>query len=221
MKLLKQLTVLFALISVPVMGQSHVEAKALLEKVKDKLTALTDQSLSFTNIIEIPTGNPNQPMMTRQNSGTLTAVGMNYKVTLPGQEVIINGNMAYIISPDDEEIDVRDLGDGDVGFTPSRLIERFENGSSFAMAGRETVDGKTIQYVKVRPNGSEEIRDIVIGVDTRTNLMYSYTEYGTNDVVTKYVINSYRVNTGVSASEVTFNRSNYSGWRINEPRSRR
>ncbi|KAB2814278.1 LolA family protein [Phaeocystidibacter luteus] len=202
-------------------AQTNEQAKALLEEVKTNLLSFTDQKISFTSIIEIPTQNPDNPKMTRESSGTVTIVGENYKVETNGQTILLNGNRAYVIAPDDREVTVRVLEDEDMAFTPNGVLARFENGSSLAMAGKETIDGKTIQYVKVRPNGSEEIRDIVIGIDMSTKRIYSYTEYGTNDVVTKYIINNYEVNTGVDASEVRFDRSKYEGWRINEPRRRR
>lgn len=202
-------------------GQSNVEAKKLLEEVKENLLSYTDQKISFTNIIEFPTGDANAPRRTRESSGTVTIVGDKYKVEIAGQTVILNGNRAYVISPDDEEVNVRILEDEDMAFTPNGILARFESGSSLAMAGKEVIDGKTIQYVKVRPNGSETIRDIVLGIDMATKRVYSYTEYSTDDVTTKYIINTYTVNSGISASEVTFKRSDYEGYRINEPRSRR
>lgn len=202
-------------------AQTNSEASTLLEEVKNRLLSFEDQHLQFTNIIEFPTGDPNQPRRTRESQGSLVIVGDDYKVDLAGQTILLNGNRAYVIVPDDEEVNVRILEDEDMAFTPNGVLARFESGSSLAMAGKEVIDGKTIQYVKVRPNGSEEIRDIVLGIDMSTKRVYSYTEYGTNDVVTKYVIDNYQVNRGTPASEVRFNRADYDGWRINEPRQRR
>ncbi|GGH73174.1 LolA family protein [Phaeocystidibacter marisrubri] len=202
-------------------GQAtNTQAKSLLEEVKANLLSYSDQSLTFTNKIEFPTGNPDNPRQARESTGKVTIVGENYKLETAGQVVYLNGNRAYVVNEDDEEVDVRILEDSDMAFTPNGVLARFESGSSLAMAGKETIDGKTIQYIKVRPNGSEEIRDIVLGIDMSTKRVYSYTEYDTDDVIKTITITSYSVNSGINASEVTFNRDDYSGWRINEPRSR-
>lgn len=202
-------------------AQTNEAAKALLNEVKANIQSFTDQKLDFTSTIEIPTGDANNPKTTRTSSGSVVVVGENYKVDLNGQTIILNGNKAYVIAPDDREVTVRILGDEDMAFTPNGIVAKFESGSSLAMAGKETIDGKTIQYVKIRPNGNEEIRDIVLGIDMATKRIYSFTEYSTSDVVTKYVVSNYEVNTGVDPSTVEFKRADYEGWRINEPRTRR
>lgn len=199
---------------------TNTQAKSLLEEVKANLLSYSDQALSFTNKIDFPTGNPDNPRQARENTGKVTIVGENYKLETAGQVIYLNGNRAYVVNEDDEEVDVRILEDSDMAFTPNGVLARFESGSSLAMAGKETINGKTIQYIKVRPNGSEEIRDIVLGIDMATKRVYSYTEYDTDDVIKTITIDTYTVNSGISASEVTFNRSDYDGWRINEPRSR-
>lgn len=217
----KILTSTLLALSLGVFAQaSNQQAKALLEEVKTNLLAFSDQKLTFTNKIEFPTGDPNNPRRARETQGTVTVVGQNYMLQTNGQTIYLNGNRAYVVNEDDEEIDVRVLEEEDMAFTPNGILARFESGSSLAMAGKETINGKNIQYVKVRPNGSEEIRDIVIGIDLATKRIYSYTEYSTNDVITTITVNSYEVNIGTQASTVTFNRANYNGWRINEPRSR-
>lgn len=202
-------------------AQTTSEARQLLDEVKANIESYSDQSFDFTSTIEIPTGDPDNPVMTRESSGSMTIVGENYKVETDGQIAILNGDRAYIIVPADEEVTIRNLGEENANFTPQSVVERFENGSSLSMAGKETIDGKQIQYVRVHPNASEEIRDIVLGIDMSTKRVYSYTEYGVNNVVTKYVISNYRVNRGLDPSVVEYKSSDYEGWRINEPRSRR
>ncbi len=209
------------LFSVAAIGQTNAEAKALLEEVKQNLMSYSDQSFDFTNVIEIPTQNPDNPKMTRESSGSVMVVGQNYKINFQGQTIILNDNRAYVVTPDDEEVTVRILEEEDMVFTPNGILAKFEHNASLALAGKETIDGVEIQYVRVRPNGSEEIRDIMLGIDMRTKRIYSYTEYQTNDVVTKYTLSNYRVNQNIGAEEVRFNRADYEGWRINEPRSRR
>lgn len=217
----KILTGAFAILSLFATAQTTAQARAILDDVKENLLSYSDQSFDFTSTIEIPTGNADNPRMTRESSGSVVLVGQNYKVETQGQIAMLNGNRAYIIVPDDREVTVRVLEDDNMAFTPNGVVSRFEDGSSLSMAGSETIAGKNIQYIRVRPNGDEEIRDIVLGVDMSTKRIYSFTEYGTNDVITKYVVSNYRVNQGLPASAVEFNRAHYDGWRINEPRSRR
>ena len=217
----KILTGAFAILSLFATAQTTAQARAILDDVKENLLSYSDQSFDFTSTIEIPTGNADNPRMTRESSGSVVLVGQNYKVETQGQIAMLNGNRAYIIVPDDREVTVRILEDDNMAFTPNGVVSRFESGSSLSLAGNETIAGKNIQYIRVRPNGDEEIRDLVLGVDMATKRISSFTEYGTNDVITKYVVSNYRVNQGLPASAVEFNRAHYDGWRINEPRSRR
>ena len=68
-----------------------------------------------------------------------------------------------MIYPDDEEINVMDKDDDEgVALTPSSILSEYENGYSYAMAGKETVDGKTIQYVRLKPRANAEIKEIIL-----------------------------------------------------------
>lgn len=199
------------------------DAKTLLAQVETNLRSYSDQSIQFTRKLDFPTGNPQNPRRTREGEGSVLIVGDNFRVNTDGQIIFINGSNAYIVNDDDREVNIRNLSSEETAFTPNGVLQRFKSGSSLALAGSETVNGKKIQFVKVRPNGSEEIRDIVLGIDMSTKRVYSYTEYGFNDVITTITITNYQVNKGVNASEVSFNRSSYPTptWRINEPRGRR
>jgi hypothetical protein len=72
----------------------------------------------------------------------------------------------------------------------------------------------------MKPKASEEVREIVIGIDVSTKRLYSYQEFGLNDVITTITVDTYAVNGGVSKAKVLFNRANYPGYTVVEPKSK-
>jgi hypothetical protein len=200
-------------------GQAHVEALNLLKEVRVKTEACTDQVIGFTNTLDAP-GKSGGPRVKRSSKGTVTVVGANYRLDWNGQSIFVNGAKAYIVSPDDEEVTVRPLGKDGSTFSPSSLLAKYESGSNFAWAGTATVKGKTIKYVRMKPKASDEIREIVIGIDMSTKRLYSYQEFGLNDVITTITVDTYAVNGGVSKAKVLFNRASYPGFTVIEPKTK-
>jgi hypothetical protein len=200
-------------------AQAHVEALSLLKEVRVKTEAYTDQTIAFTNTLDAP-GRNGGARVKRSSKGTVTVVGTNYRLDWNGQTIFVNNAKAYIVSPDDEEVTVRPLGKDGSAFSPSSLLAKYETGSNFAWAGTATVKGKTIKYVRMKPKASEEVREIVIGIDVSTKRLYSYQEFGLNDVITTITVDTYAVNGGVSKAKVLFNRANYPGYTVVEPKSK-
>ena len=192
-------------------AQASVEAVKLLKEVKTKTEAYTDQTISFTNTLDAP-GKKGGPRVKRSSKGKVTVVGDSYRLELNGQILFMSGSQLYIVNPDDEEITARTLTGPSGQFSPSVLLSKYENGSNFAWAGQEVKNGKTIKYVRMKPKASEEVREIVIGIDMSTKRLHSYQEFGLNNVITTLLVDSYVVNNKVNKTVVTFNKASYPGF---------
>ena len=181
------------------LSQSHEEAKKLLNQVYESTLALESQHILFTNTIEVPS---NEGLKTRSSTGELFTISEKVRIITNAFEFLSDGNKAYLIYPDDEEIEVV-ATDEETSLRPSDILKNYQNGYSYKMAGRSTDQGKVIQYIRLRPISSEEIKEILIGINMKTMLLDNYTQFGTNGSNNIFSVDNYEIN--VSLDTELFN----------------
>ncbi len=201
---------LFALLLMPfmVMSQSHEEAKKLLNQVYESTLALESQHILFTNTIEVPS---NGGIKKRSSKGELFAIGEKVRVKTDAFEFLSDGSKAYLIYPDDEEIEVA-ATDEDASLSPADILKNYQNGYSYKMAGRATDQGKVIQYIRLRPISSEEVKEILIGVNMKTMLLDNYKQFGTNGSNNIFSVDNYEVNATLDTELFNINAQEFLGF---------
>jgi outer membrane lipoprotein-sorting protein len=201
---------IFALLLMPfmVLSQSHEEAKKLLNQVYESTLALESQHILFTNVIEVPS---NGGMKKRSSKGELFAIGEKVRVKTDAFEFLSDGSKAYLIYPDDEEIEVA-ATDEEASLSPADILKNYQNGYSYKMAGRATDQGKVIQYIRLRPISSEEVKEILIGVNMKTMLLDNYTQFGTNGSNNIFSVDNYEVNATLDTELFNINAQEFLGF---------
>lgn len=201
---------IFALLLMPfmVMSQSHEEAKKLLNQVYESTLALESQHILFTNTIEVPS---NGGIKKRSSKGELFANGEKVRVKTDAFEFLSDGSKAYLIYPDDEEIEVA-ATDEDASLSPADILKNYQNGYSYKMAGRATEQGKVVQYIRLRPISSEEVKEILIGVNMKTMLLDNYTQFGNNGSNNIFSVDNYEVNAPLDPELFNINAQEFSGF---------
>ena len=201
---------IFALLLMPfmVMSQSHEEAKKLLNQVYESTLALESQHILFTNTIEVPS---NGGIKKRSSKGELFAIGKKVRVKTDAFEFLSNGSKAYLIYPDDEEIEVA-ATDEEASLSPADILKNYQNGYSYKMAGRATEQGKVVQYIRLKPVSSEEIKEILIGVNMKTMLLDNYTQFGNNGSNNIFSVDNYEVNAPLDLELFNINAQEFSGF---------
>ena len=201
---------IFALLLLPfmVMSQSHEEAKKLLNQVYESTLALESQHILFTNTIEVPS---NGGIKKRSSKGELFAIGEKVRVKTDAFEFLSNGSKAYLIYPDDEEIEVAATNE-DASLSPADILKNYQNGYSYKMAGRATEQGKVVQYIRLKPVSSEEIKEILIGVNMKTMLLDNYTQFGNNGSNNIFSVDNYEVNAPLDPELFNINAQEFSGF---------
>ena len=201
---------LFALLLFPflVQAQTHNTAKDLLNEVYEHTLTLETQHIAFTNTIGAPS---NGGMKERSSKGELFAMGEKVRVKTDAFEFLSDASKAYLIYPEDEEIEttalatqLNDLDD---------ILKNYQSGYSYKMAGKEVGNnGRTIQYVALRPVASEEVKEILIGIDVKSLLLENYTQYGTNGVKTVFSVDSYEIDVPLDKEMFNINSSEFEGF---------
>ena len=202
---------LFALLLFPflVQAQTHNTAKDLLNEVYEHTLALETQHIAFTNTISAPS---NGGMKERSSKGELFAIGEKVRVKTDAFEFLSDGSKAYLIYPEDEEIETT-ASDEETSLSPADILKNYQSGYSYKMAGKTIGNnGTTIQYVALRPVASEEVKEILIGIDVKSLLLEIYTQYGTNGVKTVFSVDSYEINVPLDNEMFNINSSEFEGF---------
>ena len=202
---------LLALLLFPflVQAQTHNTAKDLLNEVYEHTLTLETQHIAFTNTIGAPSSGG---MKERSSKGELFAMGEKVRVKTDAFEFLSDASKAYLIYPEDEEIETT-ASDEETSLSPADILKNYQSGYSYKMAGKTIGNnGTTIQYVALRPVASEEVKEILIGIDVKSLLLEIYTQYGTNGVKTVFSVDSYEINVPLDKEMFNINSSEFEGF---------
>ena len=56
---------------------------------------------------------------------------------------------------------------------------------------------------------TDEVEKVILGIEVDSKKIYSYHEYGLNNVITKVQLDNYKVNMGIKLEDVKFDINNY------------
>ena len=139
------------------------------------------------------------------------AIGEKVRVKTDAFEFLSNVSKAYLIYPDDDEIEVA-ATDEEASLSPADILKNYQNGYSYKMAGRATEQGKVVQYIRLKPVSSEEIKEILIGVNMKTMLLDNYTQFGNNGSNNIFSVDNYEVNATLDPELFNINAQEFSGF---------
>ena len=188
-------------------------AKNLLDKVVVKAKSYKNMDIDFKYAINNAKENINQ-----ESKGTVLLQGNKYHLTFMGITKIFDGKKIYTIVPEDEEVTVSNHDDNDANaMSPNKIFTFFKKGFKYSMDIKQPIAGKTIQYVKLTPSSIVDKRkEILIGIDTKTNHIYNLIEIGKNGTKTTLTVSSFKFNQALAKNQFTFVKSKYPNYYINK-----
>ena len=217
MKLKYAFTALLAavLLSSNVQAQATAkEAKALLQQASAKLKSYKTYAIDFDYTFE---NTRVKPPVKQEQQGNLAVKGEDYRLNFMDTEQLRVGDKLYLILTGDEEIQVTAYDEEDnQGFTPSRILNLYNKGYSYKLGGKETINGKSIEYVILKPNASEEIDKIMVGIDKSTSHIHSLKQWGKNGTITTFTVRNFSPNPTLPTGHFSFNKADYPGFYIAE-----
>ena len=187
-------------------GQNGNEAKDLLDAVAKKVESYTNIYVEFTHKFENKEAEVNQ-----EARGFATLQGNLYHLNYMGTEQLYDGNKTYLIIHEDEEVIIQDpdLSD-DETLTPSKMFSFYKTGFNYEMGELKNVNGIKIQFVKLIPiDSNSEIINVLVGVDVKTNHIYTIIETGQNETVTTFEVRTFKTNQPVSEKLFIFDEQKY------------
>ena len=187
--------------------------KALLDKVVSKAKSYKNMVIDFKYAINNIAEKINQ-----ENTGKVMLQGNKYHLSFMGVTKLFDGKKIYTIVPEDEEITVSNHDENDANaMSPNKIFTFFKKGFKFAMDIKQPIAGKTIQYVKLTPTSAADKRkEILIGIDTKTNHIYNLIEVGKNGTRTTLTVSSFKFNQTLAKNQFTFVKAKYPNYYINK-----
>ncbi|WP_333659301.1 LolA family protein, partial [Flavobacterium sp.] len=178
--------ILFLALSISMQGQDK-KAKDLLDKVTAKIKSYDNIIIDFKYSLTNSKENIN-----KESKGNVILDGNKYYLNFMGITKIYDGKKTYTIVPEDEEITISSLDEKDENaITPSKMLTFFNTGFKYYWDIPQDVKGRKIQYIKLVPNSSKDARkEILLGVDSQTNIIYNVIEIGKNGTKTTLTVNS-------------------------------
>ncbi|HPW98787.1 MAG TPA: outer membrane lipoprotein carrier protein LolA [Flavobacterium sp.] len=204
--------ILFLALSISMQGQDK-KAKDLLDKVTAKIKSYDNIIIDFKYSLTNSKENIN-----KESKGNVILDGNKYYLNFMGITKIYDGKKTYTIVPEDEEITISSLDEKDENaITPSKMLTFFNTGFKYYWDIPQDVKGRKIQYIKLVPNSSKDARkEILLGIDSQTNIIYNVIEIGKNGTKTTLTVNSFKTNQPLSKNQFTFASSKYPNYYINK-----
>ncbi len=207
-KIITTVFVLFTLFN----GFTQNEGKALLTEVSEKVKNYDNISIDFKYVLENIAENIKQ-----ETRGDVVLSGEKYKLNILGITRLYDGKTLYSISPEDEEVTIstQDEDEADA-ITPSKMLSFYQDGYTYEMNIVQNIQGRKIQYVKLKPiDSNAEIDYILLGVDATTKHIYNLIQIGKNGTKTTLTVNSFKTNEPLPKSLFTFDADKYEDYYIN------
>jgi outer membrane lipoprotein-sorting protein len=187
--------------------------KALLDKVVAKAKSYKNMVIDFKYAI-----NNSAEKINQESTGKVMLQGNKYHLTFMGVTKLFDGKKMYTIVPEDEEITVSNHDENDANaMSPNKIFTFFKKGFKFAMDIKQPMAGKTIQYVKLTPSSvTDKRKEILIGIDTKTNHIYNLIEIGKNGTRTTLTVSSFKFNQTLAKNQFTFEKAKYPNYYVNK-----
>lgn len=193
---------------------SHEAAKKLLDEANAAFKKQNTVDIQFTYTFS---NEKVTPPVKQSEKGEVQVKGDAYRLVLMGNEQISDGKMVYTILHEDEEVQkssAQSDNPDEEAFHPLQILDSYKEGYSFKLGGKETVGGKTVQYIILVPNASELLERVVVGIYKSSKQLYSYEQLASDGTVTRFVVDSYKANSDLPSGTFTFDPSKYPDYYI-------
>lgn len=144
------------------------------------------------------------------HKGELFAAKERFSLEVMDIKQMFDGKTLYTVSKEDKEVTVSNPNaDSDDLLTPTKVLKMYKSGFKLDLGKAETIGGAKIQYVKLTPTTNSEIESVQVGINTKTNTLYSYKEIYKNGVFRMLTVKEYLENLIIPRALFKFDTSKY------------
>jgi len=146
-------------------------------------------------------------------SGKILFSGNKYKLNIAGQEIVSDGETMWTFIADADEVQISEVpeeAEGDDSFlNPSSIFTLYEKGFKYTYDKEESVNGKTVDVIRLYPDNPEEksFHTIILKVIQENTQIHSMTIKSKDGNNFTYVLKTFKPNAPINATSFKFDES--------------
>lgn len=189
------------------------EAKAILEKVKNKMESFSSFKVNYTFQLKSSVSE-----MDESYDGEIIVQDKKFAMKNgDGTETYNNGKKVWTYYEEENEVNVYDYDPEDEMFSFNKILNVKEEDYKFRMMGEETVEGTACHVIDLEPDLTPEERKtnqvykIRVHIDKSTSQVVRWKIFERNGNRYTTTINKFQPNVPVSESTFVFDKSKHKG----------
>ncbi len=204
------LIVVFLSLAMTSVSQNDPAAEKLLKEVSDKFESYDNVTVDFVYELNNPDAGVKQ-----ETNGKVIINGNKYRAEYMGIIDIFDGKKRFVIVPENQEVNVMTYAEDDE-LTPAEIFDFYKKGYRYKMDIKQSLGGRSIQYIKLFPIKDNEVSYVLIGVDRKTKHIYKVIIVQKNKTRITISIRKFTVNKPLSDKLFIFDKNKYPDYFINE-----
>lgn len=203
---MKQILLLIALSIGTLASAQNNKAKNLLDEVYNKVSGYKNIQIDFRYTLDNQKENIKQ-----ETRGSVILEGQKYLLNYMGATKLFDGKKIYTIIPENEEVTIESAENKDPNeIMPSEMLTFYKKGYHYKWDIEQNVRGRKIQYIELKPTKTNsQIKQILLGIDITTKHIYNLIQVDKNDTRTAIVVNEFKTNQTLPASQFQFDEAKY------------
>jgi len=198
-------------------ADSDPQAKAVLEKMRNKYEAYSSMNARFRLDIEFP----NQPVETQDIE--VWQKGDQYKVEMPGRTMLSDGSAVWMIMHNNKEVQITNMPEEgtDTGImSPQSLFRIYESDEFvYVLANELTEDGQRVQQIEFKPlDDFSDYSKLRLTLAKKDAAFVRVKAFGKDGSRFTLFLDEARGNVSMSADDFTFNAANYPDYYVEDLR---
>ena len=196
--------------SAPAWSQYDPKALEILEAMSKKYKAIPsfEASFSYTLTNEIEKVN-------EEFKGRMVVQGDKYRLILPEQEVINNGNTVWTYLPEAKEVNIDNFDPSSEDLNPSKFYEIYKKGFKYLYLEDKTEGGVLCEVVDLVPEKRDaQYFKVRMNIVKKDKSIHSWTMFDKAGNLYKYTITKFTPAAKIDESTFSFDAKKYPGVEI-------
>ena len=201
------ITLIFAISAKILLAQYDPKALEVLEAMSKKYKAVPafEANISYilTNEVE---------KINEEFKGKMVVKGDKYRLILPEQEVINDGQTLWTYLPEAKEVNIDNFDPNSDDLNPSKIFEVYKKGFKYLHMGEVTEAGVVCDVVDLVPEKKDaQYFKIRMNISKKDKSIQNFTMFDKSGNRYKYTISKFTPNATITDSYFAFDAKNYPG----------
>jgi outer membrane lipoprotein carrier protein len=190
------------------LGKNDPDAKKILDQVSAKVKSFKSVEADFTLQVEDAKGKSQGT-----KKGTVYLKGMQYKISITGQEIFCDGKNSWSYDKSTNEVTITKVDPTVKTITPEKFFTNFyDKDFLYKLNGSVKQGGKDLHEIELTPiDKTKTFFKVLLYIDKKTNTMSSLKSLEKNGTKYTITVNKLNGNNVLSDTQFIFDKSKYPG----------